>query len=136
MAGNLRNKTTKGVTENDYLRARKRVIRQSSVCAVCGEIIDKTLKPICRFVDTSGFSVADARDIPLVCGEGCTHQRKANPWSVSADHIVPVSELPVGSPLLADARNLRTTHLVCNVRRQAGSSAGVVRRVRSKDWYV
>lgn len=86
-------------------------------------------------MDTRGFTVENAHEIPLTCGPDCRHQKKANPWSASADHIVPVDKLPPGSPLLTSRKNLRSTHKVCNMRRGAGD--GVVREkfVSSGDWF-
>lgn len=136
MPGNLRKKTSgkSGVTERDYLRARRQVIRASSICAICGEAIDKNAKPICRFVDTSDLSMFD--EIPRYCsadGSPCEHPRKAHPYSASADHIEQVSTLPPDSPLLVDPRNMQAVHLKCNQSRQSGA-AGLNKT--SKDWYA
>lgn len=141
MPGNLRKKTagkSSGVTERDYLRARRKVLRGSQICCRCGDAIDLKLKPICRYVDTTGMTVHDT--IPLYCGDGiepCGHPRKAHPFSASADHEIPVADLPPGSPLLTDPRNMRSTHLDCNRRRQTGAQdGGPVNRCKvSKDWY-
>lgn len=139
MPGNLRRKAGgrhSGVTEKDYLRARRRVINASSICAHCGHAIDKKLKPICRRVDTSGYTVENAHTIPIICGLECdpSHGRKANPFSASADHRIPVDKLPPGSPLLTDPRNMEATHLRCNISRGAGNGKPKYRT--SKDWTV
>lgn len=143
MPGNLRRKAGgrgSGRTEADYLRSRRRVLRTSQVCVGCGQAIDLSLKPICRFVDTSGFPVERAHEIPLTCGPECRklrHKRKANPWSGSADHKIPVSRLPPDSPLLTSAKNLQSFHLVCNQSKGDGevkvAKAGVK---TSRDWFV
>lgn len=141
MPGNLRRKAGgrgSGRSERDYLRARRRVIRASQICGECGNAIDLSLKPVCRFVDTSGFTVETAHLIPLVCGEGCReagHGRKANPWSVSADHKVPVAELPPDSPLLTSSKNLVACHLWCNKSKGAGRKKRVLFKT-SRDWFV
>lgn len=105
------------------MKMREIVLRSSSICSLCGEVIDLSLKSICRLVPTEGYTVADAHLIPLYCGDECRrlkHQRKASPWSGSVDHVVPVSKLPPGSPLLTDPRNGAPAHLICNQRKQAG----------------
>lgn len=136
MPGNLRRKITKnGPSERDYLRARQQVIRASQICAFCHDAIDLTLPPICGRVDTSGFTVETAQDIPAVCGPECGHPRKANPWSASADHIIPVDKLPPGSPLLASKKNLVPMHKICNQRKGAGKSVERPRFVSSGDWF-
>lgn len=139
MPGNLRRKSSRpGRTERDYLRARKRVLRESQICVVCRNAIDTNLKPVCQFVDTGLFTVADAHLIPVLCGPECRelkHARKANPWSASADHKIPVSELPTDSPLLASAKNLAACHLVCNQRKGDRKSAAS-RPKTSRDWFV
>lgn len=139
MPGNLRRKTTRpGRTERDYLRARKRVGRTSQICCVCSNAIDMTLKPICQFVKTDGYTVEDAHLIPLVCGDDCRelkHARKANPWSFSADHKIPVDELPPDSPMLTSVENLAACHLVCNQRK--GNRGGVKAGPKqSRDWFA
>lgn len=136
MPGNLRGKLKRGgPSERDYLRARQQVIRSSQICAGCFEAIDLTLKPLCARVDTSGFTVERAHDIPLVCGPGCDHGKKANPWSASADHIIPVHKLPPGSPLLASRKNLQPMHKICNQRKSAGDGKPRERYVSSGDWF-
>lgn len=136
MPGNLRRKLAKGgPTERDYLRARRQVIYESRICAYCHDAIDVSLKPICVKVNTSGFTVENAHEIPLVCGPECKHSRKANPWSASADHVVPVEKLPPGSPLLASTKNLVPMHKVCNQRKGAGEPVSRQRFVSSGDWF-
>lgn len=136
MPGNIRRKLKHGgPTERDYLKARKQILYESRICAFCHDAIDATLKPICVKVDTSGFTVETAHEIPLVCGPGCDHQRKANPWSGSADHIIPVDKLPPGSPLLTSKKNLQSTHKVCNQRRGTGDFVSLPKFVSSGDWF-
>lgn len=92
---------------------------------LCGEAVDKTLKPICRHVRTDDYTVVNAHDIPLTCDAvDCAknHTRKANPFSASADHIVAVSKMRPGDPRLVDPRAMQLTHLDCNRRRQAGGN--------------
>lgn len=136
MPGNLRGKLRRGgPTERDYLRARRQIIRESQICAHCHDAIDLKLQPICARVDTSGFTVETAHEIPVVCGPDCAHPRKANPWSASADHIVPVEQLPAGSPLLTSKKNLRTLHLVCNQRKGNREAVARQRYQSSGDWF-
>lgn len=141
MPGNLRGKTGRrgtGRSERDYLRARRRVLRESAICAECGCAIDLTLKPICQYVSTDGFPVERAHEIPLECGPECCelkHGRKANPWSGSADHKIPVVELPPDSPMLTSVKNLRSTHLVCNQRKGDRKSPAVLVKT-SRDWFA
>lgn len=136
MPGNLRGKLKKGgPTERDYLRARRQVLHESRICAYCFDAIDQTLKPICAKVDTSGFTVERAHEIPLICGPDCDHKKKANPWSGSADHIVPVEKLPPGSPLLTSKKNLQSTHQVCNQRKSNGDVVKREKFVSSGDWF-
>jgi len=56
MPGNVRGKLGKR-SERDYLKARRQVIRESQICALCYEAIDVGLKPVCVKVDTRGFTV-------------------------------------------------------------------------------
>lgn len=138
LPGNLRKKSSgrgSGRTERDYLRARQQILRESQICAICCEAIDLTLKPICRFVKTDGFGVQDADKIPLQCGPNCdkSHGRKANPWSGSADHKIPVDQLPPDSPLLVGKQNLQVTHLYCN--RSKGNRVARPHFTSSNDWY-
>lgn len=136
MPGNLRRKLTKnGPTERDYLRARRQVIHESRICNYCHDAIDLTLKPICIKVATSSYTVENAHEIPTVCGPECKHPRKANPWSASADHVIPVDKLPAGSPLLASKKNLVPMHKICNQRKGAGELASKPRFVSSGDWF-
>lgn len=136
MPGNLRKKLKRGgPTERQYLQAREQVIRESQICAGCHDAIDLTLKPICIRVNTSGFTVETAHDIPTRCGDDCDHQRKSNPWSASADHIIPVEKLPPGSPLLTSKKNLRSMHKVCNQRKGSGVAVDRPRFVSSGDWF-
>lgn len=136
MPGNLRRKLTRnGPSERDYLRARRQIIYESRICAYCHDAIDVSLKPICIKVATAGFTVENAHEIPQTCGPDCKHARKANPWSASADHIIPVDELPAGSPLLASKKNLRSFHLVCNQRRGTGEIVDRPKFVSSGDWF-
>lgn len=136
MPGNLRRKSGgkgSGRTEKDYERARRQIIRESQIC-FCGEAIDLTLKPICRYVDTSTATVGTV--LPRYCSgdEPCGHPRKAHPFSASADHIVPIADLPPGSPLLTSVKNLRSCHVACNRLRGAGN--GEVQNYRtSKNHY-
>lgn len=143
MPGNLRSKTGSrgsGRTEADYLKARRTAIRRSQICSICRQAIDLKLKPICQFVKTDSFTVETAHTIPLTCGDYCKesgHQRKAHPWGPSADHKIPVDELPAGSPLLVSAKNLDACHLICNQRK----GNRVVRESRarvknSRDWFA
>lgn len=104
---------------------REMVLRSSSVCSLCGEVIDRNLPSLCRNVRTESFAVHEAHLIPLDCSPECRklkHPRKSNPWAGSVDHIIPVSQLPPGSPLLTDPKNGRPCHLVCNIKRQAGEN--------------
>lgn len=135
--GNLRKKTGgkhSGRTEADYIKARRRVINSSSICTLCSAALDRTLKAVCRRVDTSGYTVENAHEIPLTCGEDCdrSHGRKPNPWSPSADHVVPVSKLLPGDPRLTDPRFMVAVHLVCNIRR--GNRDEKPKSRTSKDW--
>lgn len=139
MPGNLRKRLNgkTGRTERDYLRARKRVLGTSQICVGCGQAIDLNLKPICQFVKTDGVPVEQAHLIPLTCGDGCReakHARKANPWSASADHKIPVSELPPDSPLLTSTKNLDPFHLVCN-QRKGDRKSPKARNKTSRDWF-
>ena len=124
MSGNLRKKLSgrSGCpTEAAYERARRQVIRQSTICHFCGHPVDKSLKPICRFVDVAGFGVTNAHELPTKCSEGCEHARKAHPWGPSADHYpVPVSKMPLDSPLLCDPRAMVLVHTQCNRERGTG----------------
>lgn len=137
MPGNLRKKLVKnGPTEREYLRARRQIIRESQICAGCHEAIDLTLKPICAQVNTAGYTVENAHEIPTTCGPECRkHPRKANPWSASADHIIPVDKLPPGSPLLVSKKNLVAMHKVCNQRKGAGAGVDRPKFVSSGDWF-
>ena len=136
MPGNLRGKLRKnGPTERDYLKARRQIIYESQICAYCHDAIDLKLKPICIKVPTSAFTVENAHEIPQVCGPECKHPRKANPWSASADHIVPVDQLPAGSPLLTSKKNLQVMHKICNQRRGTGDLVERPRFVSSGDWF-
>ena len=136
MPGNLRKKLKgTGPSERDYLRARRQIIRESQICAACFEAIDLTLKPICSKVNTSGYTVETASEIPVTCGADCKHSRKANPWSASADHVIPVDQLPPGSPLLVSKKNLVSMHMVCNQRKSAGPIVDRPRFVSSGDWF-
>lgn len=135
MPGNVRKKLAAGQREKQYLRARKQVLKESQICAICFDAIDVNLKPICCKVDTRGYTVEFAHEIPLTCGEDCRHQKKPNPFSGSADHIIPVDQLPAGSPLLTSKRNLRSTHLLCNQRKGAGDARSVGKFVSSGDWF-
>lgn len=136
MPGNLRRRINKnGPSERDYLRIRKQVLRQSSICALCFEAIDGTLKPVCVNVSTRGFTVENAHEIPTTCGPDCQHKKKANPFSASLDHIVPVDQLPVGSPLLASIKNSQVAHLVCNQKKSNGTARPVTKYVSSGDWF-
>ncbi|AEK07663.1 hypothetical protein UPIE_97 [Mycobacterium phage UPIE] len=140
MPGNLRKRLNgkAGRTERDYLRARRRVLQQSQICSECAQAIDLQLKPVCQFVKTDLFTVETAHLIPLECGEGCReakHARKPNPWSASADHKIPVAELPPDSPLLTSSKNLVACHLVCNQRK--GNRKNVKPRHKtSRDWFA
>ncbi|ALA48514.1 HNH endonuclease [Mycobacterium phage Lolly9] len=139
MPGNLRKKSGAGKTERDYLRARRRVLRQSQICAYppCRKAIDLKLKPICQFVDTSLFTVETAHLIPLTCGDECReakHARKANPYSASANHKIPVSQLPPDSDMLASAKNLEPMHLKCN--QELGDGDIKPRNKTSRDWFA
>ncbi|AGT13100.1 hypothetical protein CROSSROADS_102 [Mycobacterium phage Crossroads] len=140
MPGNLRKKGGTGKTERDYLRARKRVLRQSQICALpsCRKAIDLTLKPICQFVDTSKYTAETAHLIPLDCGPDCRelkHYRKSNPWGPSANHKISVASLPPDSPLLASAKNLEPMHLKCNQELGDGKNAKPRHKV-SRDWFA
>lgn len=138
MPGNLRRKTSKtaGRTERDYLRARRQLRNGSQICSVCRSAIDLTLKPICQYVKTSGYSVENAHEIPLTCGPNCKgHARKANPWSFSADHKIPVDMLQPDSPLLTSVRNLRPTHLRCN-QSKGNRTEAKPRNKTSRDWFA
>lgn len=106
---------------------------------MCRQAVDIRLKPICRFVDTDGFPVERAHEIPLECGDpNCRaeHSRKPNPWSWSAGHKVPVAKLAPDSPLLTDPNNLETQHLRCNKQvgdRDTGKSDTNCKV--SRDWF-
>lgn len=139
MPGNLRKSAGKrgsGRTEADYLKARKRALRASQVCAGCHQAIDLTLKPICQYVNTDGYTVETAHMIPRTCGDECNgHARKANPWSASANHKIPVSKLQPDSKLLTDHRNLEPMHLKCN--QTLGDRVVVKARHKvSRDWFA
>ena len=141
MPGNLRRKTGSGRgsgrTEASYLKARRRAGRESQICAECGQAIDMTLKPLCQFVDTKYVGIGEAHLIPLDCGPECRelkHARKANPWSFSADHKIPVDELPPDSPLLTSHKNLASTHLCCNQSKGKRKSAKPMPKT-SRDWF-
>lgn len=134
MPGNLRAKLG-NQRERDYLRMRKQLIRESTICKLCFEAVDPRLPAICCKVDTRGYSAWNAHEIPVKCGDGCRHQRKANPWSASIDHIVPVDQLPTGSPLLTSRKNAQVTHLVCNQKKSNGVFRPVDKFVSSGDWF-
>lgn len=142
MPGNLRKKGGSGKTERDYLRARGRVKRLSQICAHpdCGQAIDLTLKPVCQFVDTSTYAVETAHLIPLTCGDDCRelgHFRKANPFSFSANHKVPVARLsPEMFPdMAASVKNLEPMHLKCN-QSLGDRELPKARPVTSRDWFA
>ena len=135
MPQNIRSKLGPGQKERDYLAARKRVIRESQICSICMEAIDISLKPVCVNVDVSGYTVETAHTIPPKCGDGCRHKRKPNPYSPSADHVIPVDRLPPGSPLLTSVKNLQVVHYVCNQRKGAGNVPVVEKFVSSGDWF-
>lgn len=136
MPGNLRRKLKPGgPTERDYLKARKQILYESRICTYCHDAIDLSLKPICVRVDTSGFTVERAHEIPLECEPSCGHPKKPNPWSGSADHIIPVEQLPAGSPLLTSKKNLQSMHKICNQRRGTGDVASKPTFVSSGDWF-
>lgn len=140
MPGNLRKRLggKAGRSEKEYLRARKRVLQQNPICVFCRNAIDMTLPTICQYVNTDGFPVERAHEIPVDCDADCRglkHARKANPWSKSADHKIPVAELPADSPLLTSVKNLQSCHLVCNQRKGAGKSGPVVVKT-SRDWFA
>lgn len=140
MPGNLRRKSNgrgSGRTEASYLRARRRAIRESQICNECGQAVDLTLRPVCQYVDTKLYGIEAAHLIPLDCGPECRelkHARKANPWSASADHKIPVSQLPPDSPLLTSHKNLAVTHLVCNQSKGDRKSAKPMPKT-SRDWF-
>ena len=98
------------------------------------------LKPICQFVRTDGYTVETAHNIPVTCGDYCKeskHTRKAHPWGPSADHEIPVAELPPGSPLLVSSKNLRACHLICNQRKgDRTRKAEAARAKTSRDWFA
>lgn len=121
--------------ERDYLRARKQVIRESQICSICHDAIDVSLPAVCRFVDVRGYTVENAHEIPVKCGDDCRHQKKPNPFSPSADHIIPVDKLPAGSPLLTSKKNLASCHYVCNKSKGAGDSPTREKFVSSGDWF-
>lgn len=136
MPGNIRGKLKpNGPSERDYLKARKQILYESRICAYCHDAIDMALKPVCVQVDTSGFTVENAHEIPLVCGPGCDHRKKPNPWSGSADHIIPVEKLPAGSPLLTSKKNLASMHKICNQRKGSGGVVSKPSFVSSGDWF-
>lgn len=141
MPGNLRKRTGSGKgsgrTEAAYLRARRRAGRESQICAECGQAIDMTLKPLCQFIDTKLFGIESAHLIPVDCGPECRelkHARKANPWSFSADHEIPVAELMPDSPLLTSHKNLKSTHLKCNQAKSDRTSSKPGPKT-SRDWF-
>lgn len=142
MAGNVRKKAGENAAKVDrlYQKARQTAKRRSQICVHCREAVDLGLKSICRYVDTSGYSVERAREIPLYCGDpDCKgkHSRKPNPWSFSANHKVSVDKLSADSPLLYDPDNLETTHLVCNktINKFGGDSPREKFRT-SRDWFL
>jgi hypothetical protein len=136
MPGNLRKKLKRGgPTERDYLLARKQIIWESRICAGCHEAIDLTLPPICVRVNTAGFTVENAHDIPARCEPDCKHPRKANPWSASADHVIPVEKLPPGSSLLTSKKNLVAMHKICNQRKGSGAAIDRPKFISSGDWF-
>lgn len=74
-------------------------------------------------------------DIPRYCtadGSKCDHPRKAHPFSASADHQVPVSELQPGDKRLTDPRFLQLMHLKCN--QEKGNRTVDLNRT-SRDWF-
>lgn len=136
MPGNLRGKLKRGgPTERDYLRARRQILYESRICVYCHDAIDATLQPVCSKIDTSGYTVEKAHEIPLTCGPDCTHKKKPNPWAGSADHIIPVEKLPPGSPLLTSKKNLQSMHKVCNQRRGSGDLVPKPKYLSSGDWF-
>ena len=143
MPGNLRRKSGgrgTGRTERDYLRARRRVLQASQICAhpECRKAIDLTLRPVCQFVDTSGFTVETAHLIPVVCGDGCVvagHARKANPFSASANHRVPVASLLPDSKMLTSVKNLEPMHLRCN-QSLGDRAVPAAAHKTSRDWFA
>lgn len=141
MSGNVRKKAGENAAKIDrmYQKARQVAKRRSSICHLCRDAVDLKLKSVCQYVDTSGYSVEQARDIPLYCGDpDCKtkHSRKANPWSWSADHVIPVADLPPDSPLLTDPEALATSHLVCNQRKNKFGGDSPREKFRtSRDWF-
>jgi hypothetical protein len=111
------------------------VLKECPLCYLCSQIIDPSLKPVCGLVDTRGYTVENAHEIPSTCGPDCRHKKKPNPFSGSADHVTPVSDLPAGSPLLVSTKGLRPVHLVCNQRKGAGQSPEREKFVSSGDWF-
>lgn len=109
-------------------------MRESQICWLCGEAIDLSLKPICRFIDTSTATLATV--LPLTCSDGCDHPRKPHPFSASADHKTPIALLPPGSELLTSVKNLASAHLKCNRDRGAGGGDVVQSYKTSKDHYA
>ncbi|KPG13731.1 hypothetical protein AN911_00335 [Mycobacteroides immunogenum] len=143
MSGNVRQKAGENAAKVDrlYQKARQRAKRKSQICVHCHEAVDLSLKSICRFVDTSGYSVERAREIPFYCGDpGCkgSHSRKPNPWSWSANHKIPVDQLPPDSPLLYDDSNIEAMHLRCNkqVNKYGAESPREKKFRTSRDWFL
>lgn len=57
------------------------------------------------------------------CGEAIDLDLPSgHPESFSADHIIPLSQLPPDSPLANSLKNLQPMHLVCNQRKGAGKN--------------
>ena len=135
MPGNLRKKLGPNQREREYLRARKQVLRQSQICSICLDAIDLKLPLVCARVDTRGFTVENAHEIPTTCGPDCDHKKKPNPWSGSADHLVPVEQLRPGDPRLVSAKGLVASHLICNQRKSNGTAKPVAKYVTSGDWF-
>jgi len=96
---------SKGRTGRPWLRARARIIAQGLPCWICGHPIDYTLP---------------YRN-PLT--------GRINRWSVTIDHLTPLS---MGGPA-RDLNNLAAAHLHCNLRRGDGTTPAPA-PVTSRAW--
>lgn len=84
--------------------------------------------------------VLRASQVCAACGEAIDLSiRWPDPMSPSVDHIIPVSQLPAGSPLLTAVSNGRPMHLGCNARRGDGTRNKPTTRYShptSRNWYA
>ena len=95
------------------------------------------LKPICQYVKTDLYTIETAHLIPLTCSDECRelkHARKANPYSFSANHKIPVNTLMPDSKMLSSHKNLEPMHLRCN--QSLGDRVVSTSYKTSRDWFA